>query len=121
MADASLVRPLVFVRHPRRSRLARLGDWMVRHRRAILGLQWLVVLFYGVLVALPAFLPLPHAEARLFAGLFGASAGQPEMAPYAPLWYERMVLAAQYLFWGVWWPFVILSIMFMGRIWCGVL
>lgn len=121
MADASLVRLLVFVRHPRRSRLARLGDWMVRHRRAILSLQWLVVLFYGVLVALPAFLPLPHAEARLFAGLFGASAGQPEMAPYAPLWYERMVLAAQYLFWGVWWPFVILSIMFMGRIWCGVL
>ena len=125
---------LVF--HPRRKpRLARLGDWMAANRRLILGVQWAIVLFYAFLVVLPAFLPHPHPEARLFSGDFGASSfvdgeacapdGTPlppqDKAPYAAQWHERLVLLAQYLFWGVWWPFVILSIMFMGRVWCGVL
>lgn len=122
--------------HPRRKPwLARLGDWMAARRRAILGVQWAIVLFYAFLVVLPAFLPHPHAEARLFSGDFGASSyvdgeicapdGTPlpaqDKPPYSAQWHERLVLFAQYLFWGVWWPFVILSIMFMGRLWCGVL
>ncbi len=122
--------------HPRRKpRLARLGDWMAAHRQAILAVQWAIVLFYAFLVVLPAFLPHPHPEARLFSGDFGASSfvdgeacapdGTPlspqDKAPYAAQWHERLVLLAQYLFWGVWWPFVILSILFMGRVWCGVL
>lgn len=127
---------VTMVFHPRRKpRLARLGDWMAEHRRAILGVQWAIVLLYALLVVAPAFLPHPHPEARLFSGDFGASSfvdpeacladGSPapmqDKAPYAPQWHERLVLAAQYLFWGVWWPFVILSIMLMGRVWCGVL
>jgi polyferredoxin len=119
---------------PRRTRLAWLGDWMAAHRRAILAVQWVIVVFYLVLVALPAFLPHPHPEARLFSSDFGAtstidrsicttaSALTPtEKAAYLACWQDRLVLAAQYLFWGVWWPFVILSIMLMGRVWCGVL
>ena len=116
-----------------RPRLARLGDWMARRRRAILAIQWVIVVFYLVLVALPAFLPHPHPEARLFSSDFGASSAiDPNLcatgaqspvdkAAYAACWRDRMVLLAQYLFWGVWWPFVILSIMLMGRVWCGVL
>lgn len=122
-----------------RPRLARLGDWMARRRRAILAMQWVIVVFYAVLVALPAFLPQPGPEARLFSGDWGASSfidpnlcitnieGEPprmalrDKAPTAALWHERLVLLAQYLFWGVWWPFVILSVMLMGRVWCGVL
>lgn len=122
--------------------LARLGDWMARRRRAILALQWVIVAFYAVLVVLPAFLPQPDPDARLFSGGWGASsfidpnlcltdvAGQTpprlrialqDKLPAATAWHERLVLLAQYLFWGVWWPFVILSIMLMGRVWCGVL
>ena len=56
MAD---VHPLVFVKRPRPGRLARLGDWMAAHRRAILAAQWVIVVFYAVLVVLPAFLPQP--------------------------------------------------------------
>ncbi|MDA8255506.1 MAG: 4Fe-4S binding protein [Betaproteobacteria bacterium] len=124
---------LNFVPPARRDRLARLGDWMARHRRAILAIQWVIVVFYLVLVALPAFLPHPHPEVRLFSSDFGASSAiDPNLcttgaqspvdkAAYVACWRDRLVLLAQYLFWGVWWPFVILSIMLMGRVWCGVL
>ena len=102
---------IVFHRQPpshqrRLAVLARIGDWLATHRRVILGVQWVVVACYLLLVALPAFLPLPAGDAHLFG---------------SALWHERVVLLAQYLFWGVWWPFVILSIMLMGRVWCGVL
>ncbi|HET6719202.1 MAG TPA: 4Fe-4S binding protein, partial [Rhodocyclaceae bacterium] len=114
-------------------RLAELGHWMARHRASILTLQWLIVIFYLVLVALPAFLPHPNPEARLFSADMAASrvvdaaaAGatapvQHEQPPHQALWHERLVLLAQYLFWGVWWPFVILSVVLLGRVWCGVL
>jgi len=116
-------------RQPPRARLARLGDWMADHRRAILAAQWLIVVFYALLLVVPAFLPHPHAEARLFAADFGAAsfvdpaggAALQDKAPQAASWHDRLVLLAQYLFWGVWWPFVILSVLLMGRVWCGVL
>ncbi len=81
------------------TRLAHLGLAMRRHRGAILGLQWAVVLFYLALVAVPAFLPLPPDQAGML---------------------DNLTRFAQFLFWGVWWPFVILSVVLMGRVWCGV-
>jgi hypothetical protein len=81
------------------SRLARLGLAMRRQRGAILAIQWSVVLFYLILVAVPAFLPLPGDQARIV---------------------DNLTRLAQFLFWGIWWPFVILSVMLMGRVWCGV-
>lgn len=98
---------MTFLRHPR-GRLVRLGDWLAGHRRAIIAAQWGIVVIYALLVVLPAFLPPPRPETRLLSGDTEA-------------WHERLVLLAQYLFWGVWWPFVILSTMTMGRVWCGVL
>lgn len=83
-----------------RGRLAWLGDLLRRHRRAIFALQWGVVLCYAVLVVVPAFLPLPESGASMVSNLR---------------------LAAQFAFWGVWWPFVILSVMALGRSWCGLL
>jgi hypothetical protein len=134
-----VVIPLRSIKRAPRARLARFGDWLAAHRGAILAVQWAIVVFYAVLVALPPFLPHPDPEARLFSGDWGASSfidpnlcltsieGEPpcmalqHKAPRAALWHERLVLLAQYLFWGVWWPFVILSIMFAGRLWCGLL
>lgn len=91
---------LSFVPPARSGRLSRLGDAMVRHRRAVLIIQWIVVVAYAALVAVPAFLPLP-----------------PQGATIA----DNLTFFAQFVFWGIWWPFVILSTMLLGRVWCGVL
>ncbi|MDA8107254.1 MAG: 4Fe-4S binding protein [Betaproteobacteria bacterium] len=80
--------------------LARIGEAMRRHRRAILALQWLVVAVYAVLLIVPAFMPLPPESAHL---------------------YDNLRLFAQFAFWGIWWPFAMLSMMLVGRLWCGVL
>lgn len=72
----------------------------MRHQRAIQRLQWLIVAGYLVLVIVPAFLPLPARTARLW---------------------DNLTLFAQFVFWGVWWPFVLLSMMLVGRLWCGLL
>ena len=85
---------------PARTRwLAGLGQAMQTHRRAILALQWLVVLVYLLLLVIPAFMPLPAEDAHL---------------------YDNLRLFAQFVFWGLWWPFVMLSMMALGRVWCGV-
>ena len=80
--------------------LQRLGDGMRRHGRLIRTVQWLVVLVYAVLLVLPALLPLPSSQARLV---------------------NNLTLLAQFIFWGLWWPFVLLSMVLFGRLWCGVL
>ena len=79
--------------------LARLGDAFRRHQGLIRAIQWAVVLCYVVLVAVPAFLPLPDYSQHIW---------------------DNLTLFAQFLFWGIWWPFVLLSMVAMGRVWCGV-
>ncbi len=63
-------------------------------------MQWAVIALYLVLVAVPAFLDLPPRTAHLWSNL---------------------TLFAQFAFWGVWWPFVLLSMVLVGRSWCGLL
>lgn len=84
----------------RPSRLARVGLWMQRHGGAIRGLQWIVVAVYAFLLIVPVLLPLPGNSARIL---------------------NNLTVFAQFVFWGIWWPFVLLSMVLMGRVWCGVL
>ncbi len=80
--------------------LAAAGDWLMRRQGAIFAIQWIVVAVYAFLVIVPAFLPPPPAAAHLWTNL---------------------TLFAQFVFWGIWWPFVLLSMVLVGRLWCGVL
>jgi polyferredoxin len=79
--------------------LASVGTWLQTHGRAIRTVQWAVVLVYAVLVAVPALLPLPDRSAHIWTNL---------------------TLFAQFAFWGIWWPFVLVSMVLVGRVWCGV-
>ena len=79
--------------------LARYGRWLANHGAAVRAVQWCVVAIYAVLVVVPAFLPLPGDGARAL---------------------DNLTVFAQWAFWGLWWPFVILSMFAAGRTWCGV-
>ena len=90
-------------RHPgarKTRRWARLGAWLKHHRRWILTLQWAVVAFYAVLLLVPPLLPLPNHEARIL---------------------DHLTVFAEFVFWGIWWPFVMVSMVVAGRLWCGMM
>lgn len=80
--------------------VAALGHWLKRHQRTIQRTQWAIVGLYILLVAVPAFLPLPEHASHIWTNL---------------------TLFAQFCFWGIWWPFVLVSMVLVGRAWCGLL
>lgn len=82
-----------------RRAVAALGLALARHRKAIIALQWFVVVFYFALVIIPAFMPLPPEGAHLW---------------------DNLRLFAQFVFWGVWWPGVMIATLTLGRVWCGL-
>lgn len=88
------------LRPPGPALLARYGEWLRTHAAAVRVAQWSVVAVYAVLLVVPACLPLPPDDARAF---------------------DNVTVFAQWAFWGLWWPFVILSMLVAGRTWCGVL
>ena len=79
--------------------LARIGRKMREHQRIIGMIQWLVVAFYAFFLLAPLCLPPPEPEARIL---------------------NHLQLFAQFLFWGIGWPLIMLSMMLFGRVWCGV-
>jgi polyferredoxin len=83
----------------RRSRVEHFGLFLRHNRRTIIGIQWAVVAIYAALVVVPAFLPLPPASAHIW---------------------DNLRLFAQFCFWGLWWPGVMIATVSLGRVWCGL-
>jgi polyferredoxin len=77
---------------------ARFGDFLRDHKRLLRNVQWCVVAVYLFLLIVPACLPLPDNTASVF---------------------NNLTIAAQFAFWGIWWPFVLVSMPLLGRAWCG--
>jgi polyferredoxin len=84
----------------RRSVAARVEAFFVGHPRLLPRVQWIMVAFYLALILLPPLLPPPAAGATVL---------------------TSFVRFARFTIWSVWWPFVLLSLVFFGRAWCGVL
>jgi polyferredoxin len=80
--------------------LARTGVWLRDRQNVLRRAQWLVVVAYVALLVTPALLPLPQGVAHIW---------------------TNVTLFAQFVFWGLWWPFVLLSMVLVGRAWCGLL
>ncbi len=81
------------------ARVARFGEWLRDHQRTIRRTQWVVVFIYAALLIVPAMAPLPDRAAHIW---------------------THVTLFAQFAFWGIWWPFVLVSMVLVGRSWCGL-
>ncbi|RJX33063.1 MAG: 4Fe-4S binding protein [Oxalobacter sp.] len=79
--------------------LARLGHAMRRHQRSVSIVQWCLVSLYVLLLVVPLFFSAPHPDDGI-------------------LTHPR--LFSQFLFWGIGWPLIFLSMMLFGRVWCGL-
>jgi polyferredoxin len=79
--------------------IARIGRAMQRHQRVISIIQWATVALYIFFLLAPTLLPLPDSNARIM---------------------NDLRLFSQFLFWGIGWPLVMLSMMLLGRVWCGI-
>ncbi len=74
--------------------LARTGLWLRDHQRAIRAIQWVIIGAYAGLLIIPLMTPMPDRLSHIW---------------------SNAVLFAQFMFWGIWWPFVLVSMVLMGR------
>ncbi len=85
---------------PRRGlRVETIGLWLRDHQRPVRRIQWVAIAVYATLLIVPALAPEPTRTSHIWSDI---------------------VLFAQFAFWGVWWPFVLISMVLIGRTWCGV-
>lgn len=75
-------------------------NFFTRHRRALPVVHGAMFVFFLIGIFVPLFLPLPPEDAT-------------------PL--TNFTVLVNFLFWGLWFPLVFLSVIFTGRSWCGVL
>ena len=75
-------------------------SFIVHHRRRLIWLHAFMFLVFLAVIGGPLLLPDPPGDAT-------------------PL--TNLRLAANYALWGIWFPFVLLSVIFTGRAWCGLL
>jgi polyferredoxin len=79
--------------------VARVGLWLRDHQAAIRRVQWTIIVAYAALLVAPVLAPLPTRLSHIW---------------------SDVVLFAQFVFWGIWWPFVLVSMVLVGRSWCGL-
>ncbi|MFQ5353323.1 MAG: 4Fe-4S binding protein [Thermodesulfobacteriota bacterium] len=74
--------------------------FFVKHKRRFPYLHALMFAVFAALIFIPTFLPLPEEGATTT---------------------NNFTLFARFAIWGLWFPFILVSVIFFGRIWCGLL
>src|SRR3990170_728465 len=74
--------------------------FFVANRKNLFYVHIAVVFVFLLLIAAPAFLPAPSESDGLF---------------------SNFVLFSKFMVWGLWFPLVFISVIFLGRFWCGTL
>lgn len=80
--------------------MQRFGDFLQQRQDIIRCVQWCFVVIYLFLLLAPVFVPQAANGGQLFA---------------------HLALFAEAVFWGLWWPGVILATLLFGQFWCGLL
>ncbi len=86
-------------RPPLNGLAARIEDFFTGHRRLIGFIHIGMLIMFTALIFIPPLLPAPSEEATAL---------------------NNFTVFARFLFWGLWFPLVLLSTVLFGRIWCGV-
>ena len=74
--------------------------FFVENRKNLFYVHIAMILVFLVLIAVPAFLPAPSESDGLS---------------------SNFVLFSKFMVWGLWFPLVFISVIFLGRFWCGTL
>lgn len=75
-------------------------DFFVRNRGWFAYIHAGMFILFAVLILVPALLPLPAEDSTVW---------------------NSFTLLARFLIWGLWFPLLLLSVLFFGRLWCGLL
>lgn len=79
--------------------VSRFESAIARHPGLVLGVHWVMIAAYLGLIIIPVYLPAPPAAS----------------SPW-----NNFVAFSQFVIWSIWWPFVLLTMLGFGRIWCGL-
>ncbi|MBI3756052.1 MAG: 4Fe-4S binding protein [Deltaproteobacteria bacterium] len=78
----------------------RIEDFFVRNRDRFGYIHLAMLIVFLALMIIPPFLPLPPEDAAIR---------------------NNFTLMTKFLIWGLWFPLMLLSVVFLGRLWCGLL
>ncbi|MFZ3073091.1 MAG: 4Fe-4S binding protein [Thermodesulfobacteriota bacterium] len=82
------------------SLIRKVETFFVANRKNLFYIHIAMVFVFLVLIAVPAFLPAPSESDGLS---------------------SNFVLLSRFMVWGLWFPLVFISVIFLGRFWCGML
>ncbi len=80
--------------------LRKIEAFMYRHRSLLNVVHVVMFIFFLALLIVPLCLPIPTEGSTLF---------------------NNLTVLSLFLIWGLWFPFVFISVIFTGRSWCGLL